>query len=269
MGGNKSKEKTKPTATPQQSVQRAPQRTVAPANAGKALLHACINAVPDNRKNKPLRRIDIAAGTMQFFLLRTMGEQDRCSIAAFNDKYVPIVDLKPERTAVGALQAVRELCDNRTRLYDSIVVSVLQFAATANGQRPWLLVILTDGGDNGSEASMQQAVEALQMYNKASDNFAIIVGISDEAETRTLQRMANDSGSLYFHARDSEQLLAVFALIALKVVHGIQVDLAKVHTTNAEAVFAQVSQTQQLGRQPVEMLFLMDISGSMNSEERL
>lgn len=45
---------------------------------------------------------------------------------------------------------------------------------------------------------------------------------------------------------------------------GIQIDLTKIETENAEAIFAQVQQVTQVSLKAIDMLALVDVSGSMN-----
>jgi hypothetical protein len=164
------------------------------------------------------RRIDIAAAAMSQFLKAMMGSKDRCSVVAFNSTYQPVLLLGNERQTLDALQLCRNKCDGDTFLYDSIVMSVAQFLVTADGTRPWILIVLTDGVDNGSGRSLKEAAESLVLFNALPTSYVFVIGIGSEVETNgALTTLCDLSGSLYLHANDSQALEMIFPLIALKV----------------------------------------------------
>ncbi len=59
-------------------------------------------------------------------------------------------------------------------------------------------------------------------------------------------------------------VLAILTLDMLQFRQGIQIDLTKIETENAEAIFAQVQQVTQVSLKAIDMLALVDVSGSMN-----
>ncbi len=151
------------------------------------------------------------------FLTRSMGPQDRCSVSAFNDKYLELVQLQNENMAKGALLWTLDKCNNATTLWDAITVSCLKHIQTAAGSRPWVFIVLTDGADSGSKLNKSQAVEILQAFNRPSDNFSFVIGLGRDVDTAGLQSLCSSSGSMYIPAEDSSTLNIIFALIALQV----------------------------------------------------
>lgn len=147
-----------------------------------------------------------------------MGPQDRCSVDAFNDKYHQLVQLQNENTAKAALMWTLDKCANATTLWDAICVSVLHHIQSASGSRPWVLVVLTDGGDSGSKlATKSRAIEVLQAFNRPKDNFTFVIGLGRDVDTPGLQSLCSSSGSMYIPAEDSSTLSIIFAMIALQV----------------------------------------------------
>jgi len=210
-------------------------------------------------------KIDVAALSMCEFISKVMSRNDRCSIVAFNENYRPIVHLGSESDCLAAMLILTSCCKGGTHLWDAIATSVLHFISVADRTRPWLLVILTDGADTGSEITLTKAAGALQLFNAPGSNFCFVVGIGSDVKTSEMKTLCNSSGSLYVPASSAEVLKVLFAAIALQVREGIRVDIARIMTEDASAIYARVQQQTQLARQPVDMLFLIDVSGSMET----
>ncbi len=99
-----------------------------------------------------------------------------------------------------------------TLLYDAVVVASEQLAER-DGQRN--LVIFSDGGDNGSEAGLDEAIAA------ASDAEAGITSIAletDDLEPEILAQMAAETGGGdTLSVEDSEELQAAFESLAQEI----------------------------------------------------
>jgi len=195
-----------------------------------------------------------------------MAARDRCSISAFNDGYLPLLNLGSEQDAKLVMAILTQSCKGGTHLWDSIIISVLQFITTADRTRPWVLIVLTDGDDQGSSKSQREAATILQGFNSQSSNFSFIVGLGREVNERALKGVCDSSGSIYLPAEDTSTLHILFALIGLQISKGIQIDIASITTQGVEQVYARVSEVARMGRQPVDILLLVDISGSMASQ---
>jgi len=201
---------------------------------------------------------------MIVFLRHLMSPSDRCSVVAFNERYIPLVNLGDEARALAALVAVQEYCQSGTALWDAIFGSVAQFISTADQRRPWILVVLTDGDDTSSTiATIDQTSRVLSAFNAPQNNFTFVIGLGREVNARSLQWLCRQSSSVYLAAEDTAMLHTLFALIALQVVEGVTIDLAAVQTSGVEALFARVERSRQIRRQPIDLLLLVDISGSM------
>eukprot|EP00298_Acanthocystis_sp_HF-20_P016870 c21612_g1_i1.p1 GENE.c21612_g1_i1~~c21612_g1_i1.p1 ORF type:complete len:252 (+),score=113.96 c21612_g1_i1:1205-1960(+) len=219
-------------------------------------------------KNCPQRptKIQAAAITMIIFLQNLMVSSDRCSVVAFNENYIPLVHLGTEEEAKIVMAALTQKCQGGTHLWDSIIVSVIHFTSIAISTRPWVLIILTDGDDQGSQRSQYEAAQLLSAFNKPQNNFSFVVGLGRSVNERALKSLCDTSGSIYLPAENTATLHVLFALIGLQISSGVQIDVARIMNEGVERVYATVREVAQMGRQPVELLLLVDISGSMNEQ---
>eukprot|EP01040_Poterioochromonas_malhamensis_P012692 gene12691-13900_t len=161
------------------------------------------------------KKIDSAVTIMNKFLSSMMGARDRCSIVSFSDKYNIRQNLSSSAPCIASLDACRYSTGGGTALYDAAVASVVQFAATADRTRPWLLIILTDGEDTNSRTKPSELIEVLKLFNQASSNFVFVVGLGASLQDTELRRICEQSKSLYLRANDIETMQLMFALIAL------------------------------------------------------
>jgi Mg-chelatase subunit ChlD len=223
------------------------------------------NSIQSHQQNCSRRptKIQCALQTMSKFLDHVMKSHDRCSVAAFNDEYNQLCTLKDEATALRALQYCVTNCCGGTHLWDSIRDAVMQFLITAERNRTWVLVLLTDGDDQGSRCSIQEAATWLTAFNEGKSNFTFVVGLGTDVNEVRLKQLCSTSGSTYLKADDGELLEVAFALAALRIVGVMQVDIASI---GVDAAFARVRTERQLARAPVELLLLVDTSGSMNEK---
>jgi len=125
-----------------------------------------------------------------------------------------------------------------------------------------MLVILTDGDDNASEHSISDAKRLLGAFNEPNDNVTFVIGLGSDVNRRRMDDLCS-TGSMYIPARDSSALHTIFALLSLRLTHGIEINMAQIATANAQAVLAQVQRRVSVQRGPVDLLLLVDISGSM------
>ena len=235
--------------------------TALTSSSGRSDAESTVNTMLSRRA-----KIDLAAMGMFQFLSVVMSRQDRCSVSAFNDQYKPLVTLSIEEHCQACMVALTSMCTGGTNLYDAIVVSVMQFAAQADPSRPWLLIVLTDGEDTGSRSTLAQASEALRVFSGPDNNFAFLIGIGEDVKTREMQQLARGGNSLYVPLLQAEVLPVLFACIALQIQTGVRVDIASLSSKNAETIYARVQQTQSVSRNPVDILILCDVSGSMLSK---
>jgi Mg-chelatase subunit ChlD len=215
--------------------------------------------------SRPLRRIDNALAAMRTFIDKVFGQRDRCSITSFNDDVKILLMNETEEPCLHkCLQSLVRQCDGNTALYDAICFSVAQFVITANGSRPWMLIILTDGDNNSSKHSIDDAKHHLAQFNKPQDNVTMVIGLS-EGVNQTKMRNLCSTGSFYMPARSSDMLHVIFAFLALKISTGTRLNLEDLQMEHMLAAVAQSQRTTHIERKPVDLLIVVDISGSMNN----
>jgi tight adherence protein B len=114
----------------------------------------------------------------------------------------------------GALANMSVDADQGTSLYDGILLAVQQLKGENLASR--VLVLLTDGADTGSRATLDQAVAAARKAEVS------IYAIGIEGDTFTpdaLERLAADTGGQYYGASSAAGLLQVYASIAATLRH--------------------------------------------------
>ncbi|HEX6663509.1 MAG TPA: type II secretion system F family protein [Gaiellaceae bacterium] len=94
-----------------------------------------------------------------------------------------------------------------TSLYDAVVSSVRRLQRMSAGTR--ILVLLTDGHDVGSRASLRDAILAAQRGNVVV--YAISAGT--RADRATLAALAGSTGGRLFEAQDVTQLSSIYAAL--------------------------------------------------------
>ena len=138
---------------------------------------------------------------------------DRIGLVAFGSTAVALTDFSS--ATIDADTALRTLAvDDRegTALYDAIVLSARALAAEPLPAR--VIIVLTDGRDVSSEASVDEAIAA------ARESGAVVYPIAIESEQFSpapLQRIARETGGTYFGAASSAALGAVYASIAAEL----------------------------------------------------
>jgi tight adherence protein B len=109
---------------------------------------------------------------------------------------------------VRALTHVEPDPQTGTALYDAVVSSAKRLQRMSAGTR--VLVVLTDGHDLGSHASLEQAVAAAQ--HSSVIVYAIAAG--SRADQGTLARLAEETGGRVFDANDITQLGVTYAALS-------------------------------------------------------
>ncbi len=104
-----------------------------------------------------------------------------------------------------------------TALYDAVVSSAVQLQRMSAGTR--ILILLTDGHDVGSHASLAQAVSAAQHASMVV--YAIAAG--QRADNTTLSKLTGATGGRLFDASDVLHLGAVYAALGRELDHTWQI----------------------------------------------
>jgi VWFA-related protein len=94
-----------------------------------------------------------------------------------------------------------------TALYDAVVSAVARLQQMSTGTR--ILVLLTDGHDLGSHASLRQAIAAAQRASVVV--YPIAAG--RRADKQTLSALAAETGGRLFDTNDASRLGAIYAAL--------------------------------------------------------
>ena len=160
------------------------------------------------------------------FLEQVLRPQDR----VFNMQFDMSVQLKQEPTSsFKALDDALTYVDTPTRrelegqvgggtlLYDAIITASRDIMQSRTGRKA--LVLLTDGVDTGSEATMEDAIDAAQRADTLvysilfSDSAAYPFGILGPGGRQVLTRISQDTGGAMMEVKKGQTLDQIFARI--------------------------------------------------------
>jgi len=108
---------------------------------------------------------------------------------------------------INAISASTSLNRGSTYLYDAIYDGVTDTAAQSGNLA---VIAMTDGGDSGSSHSEDQAIAHAQ----ASGVPVYTIGLGSSINASVLQRIAEETGGLYFVAPTSSELAEIYDTIA-------------------------------------------------------
>lgn len=190
-----------------------------------------IGIVVDNSGSMREKRLRVAAAALTF--VKTSNPQDEVFIVNFNEDYYLDRDFTSNPDD---LKDALEKIDSRggTALYDTMIAS-LDHLTDRGAKAKKVLLVITDGVDNESRSTLEQAVRA------AHDSEAVIytVGLLSDERGRDLKRakkaletISEASGGYAFFPGSVNEVEA----IATKIAHDIrnQYLLAYVPTNSAE-----------------------------------
>lgn len=146
-------------------------------------------------------------------LVKSSNREDEVFIVNFNDEYYLDQDFTNQ---VAKLQEGLEHIESRggTALYDAVIASADHLKKNAKLDKKVLLVV-TDGEDNSSRESLEQAVRRLQEEGGPT---VYTIGIQSEEHSkrarRALQALSEQTGGLAFFPRDASEVGQISQTIA-------------------------------------------------------
>jgi tight adherence protein B len=151
---------------------------------------------------------DASAAARQF--IGSKPGRDRVAVFAVGRKAVQLTSFSSTTAEADATLRTIEVDEVRgTALYDSVVLASQALAADVNPTR--ILVLLTDGQEVSSDASLEQAIAAARTANVA----VYPIGIESKSfRPGPLQRLAQKTGGRYAGASGSGDLKSVYAALA-------------------------------------------------------
>ena len=151
---------------------------------------------------------DASAAAREF--IGAKPDRDRVAVFAVGRRVVQLTSFSSASAEADAALRTIEVDKVRgTALYDSVVLASQALAADVNPTR--VLVLLTDGQEVSSDASLEQAIAAARAANVA----VYPIGIeSPSFRPGPLQRLAEKTGGRYAGASGTKDLRAVYAALA-------------------------------------------------------
>ena len=168
--------------------------------------------VIDNSGSMREKRAKVAKAALN--LVRSSNPQDQVFVVNFNDEYYLDQDFTAD---VNKLREALEKVESRggTAMYDALVASADHLKKNAKLQKKVLFVV-TDGEDNASRESLEQAVRRLQEENGPT---VYAIGLlSDEKSPRrakrALQTLAERTGGIAFLPKTLDEVDAISRTVA-------------------------------------------------------
>ena len=139
-------------------------------------------------------------------LVKSSNPDDEVFVVNFNDEYWLDQDFTGD---IGKLQTALDRIEARggTALYDAIVASADHLKKNAHLEKKVLLVV-TDGEDNASRESLEEAIRRLKVENGPTVYTIGILGGDNHQRRakRALQEVAEDTGGVAFFPKDLSEV---------------------------------------------------------------
>ncbi len=167
--------------------------------------------VIDNSGSMREKRPQVNAAAVN--LVRSSNPQDKVFVVNFNEEYFLDQDYTG---SIPKLKDALERIESRggTALYDAVVASADHLKKSGTLEKKVLLVV-TDGEDNASRESLEQALRRLQEQNSPT---IYTIGLLSEEHgkraRRALREMAEDTGGVAFFPKDLNEVEAITQQIA-------------------------------------------------------
>ena len=147
-------------------------------------------------------------------LVRSSNPQDEVFVVNFGEQYYLDQDFTND---VAKLQTALDRVETRgsTALYDAIVASAAHMKQGAELQKRVLLVV-TDGADNASQESLEEAVQQLQQKDGPVVYVIALLGATRNsgAAARALQSLSQSTGGAAFFPADASQVDSITRSVA-------------------------------------------------------
>lgn len=157
-------------------------------------------------KGKPLAQAVAAARA--FVAARPAG--DRIAVTSFATSAKLLTSFSPDSSdALSALSGIKVDPQQGTTLYDDLVLASQKQAHSAFAGR--VTIIVTDGNETRSKASLQDAIAAARTAHSAVYVIAIE---SPQFNPAPLQQIATETGGRYFGTHSSAEIAGVYTAIA-------------------------------------------------------
>lgn len=161
-----------------------------------------------------IARVDAVRTVVSDFVDKRSG--DRIGLIAFGDAPYPLAPFTMDHALVNTMitELLPGIAGPRTSMGDALGLAIRMFEKTTVPEK--VVILLTDGNDTASRMPPLKAAEI------AKDRKIIVhaVGIGDPAatgedklDTRTLQKIATDTGGRYFFGGSQQDLSAIYEVL--------------------------------------------------------
>lgn len=158
--------------------------------------------------------------------------QDELFAIAFNEFVTPVLPTAAPFTNDGGLLRIgleRNVNSRgRTALYDAITGGV-EYLSRGTRERK-VLVLLSDGGDNASRTTKEEAVHKAQSSNAVIYSIGLIEPDSRDANPGLLKELSQASGGELYRPKDSDDIADVLDKIARDIRHTYTIGYAPTNT---------------------------------------
>jgi Ca-activated chloride channel family protein len=181
-------------------------------------------------------KIEQAKRALQF-VLNNLNPRDRFNIIQFSSEVEPfrkgLVDAS-EGEVTAARKFVEEIkAVGGTAIHDALITALESLPAT-RGDRPTMLVFVTDGLPTVGETSVDAILRDVEKQNKGRARI-FAFGVGDDVNTLLLDHLARDGGGTVEYVRPSEDLelkvSAFYAKIASPVLSDLALDVNGITVT--------------------------------------
>jgi Ca-activated chloride channel family protein len=146
--------------------------------------------------------------------------QDEIFGLVFNDDVQPVLRGQPFTSDADVLrQALTEVFhpEGRTALYDAVARGLTYVASGTSERR--VLVVLSDGGDNASDANLKDVMTLVQTSNTVIYSVALDDPLDVDANPKRLRQLSDASGGESFTPQNVDEVRSAFQKIARDVRH--------------------------------------------------
>jgi Ca-activated chloride channel homolog len=173
-----------------------------------------IGVVIDNSGSMREKRDKVNKAALN--LVRSSNPQDQICVVNFNDEYYLDQDFT---SSIPKLKDALEKVEARggTALYDAVVATAQHLAENSKLQKKVLFVV-TDGEDNASQESLEQAVQRLQRENGPTVYAIGLLGEERQRRARrALQTIAEHTGGIAFLPKTLDEVDEISSTIAHEI----------------------------------------------------
>jgi VWFA-related protein len=186
-----------------------------------------------------LRDLVIAAVTA---FARSSHPQDEMFAIAFNESSSSLLPAAaPFTSDVGVLHAALSLgirARGRTALYDAISVA-LDYVERGSRERK-VLVLVSDGGDNASRATLEETQTKALASNAAIYSVGLVDAAGGEANPKVLKELAKTTGGEAFMPRRREQVVATLERIARDIRNSYTIGYVPAAVSSARSSYRRI-----------------------------